>query len=93
MGFQFDPAKAAANLRKHKVSLADAEGVFSDPYALHLEDPDSTGEQRLIALGLGSAGEVLVVVYTMRGNTVRAISARKASRHERKNYESRVRLL
>lgn len=56
-------------------------------------DPDSRGEQRFIAIGMGSAGSVLVVVYTQRGDDVRAISARRASRKERKSYESRVRFL
>lgn len=93
MGFEYDPDKAAANLRKHKVSLADAEGVFQDPFAAHLEDPDAHGEQRFIAVGMGSAGSVLVVAYTYRRDDVRAISARRASRKERKSYESRIRFL
>lgn len=48
--FQFDPTKAAANLKKHGVSFADAEGVFADPLAAHRTDPDSEGEERFIAL-------------------------------------------
>lgn len=56
MEFQFDPAKAAGNLRKHGVSFADAEGVFMDPFALHRLDPDAEGEERYVALGAGSAG-------------------------------------
>jgi uncharacterized protein len=44
MGLQYDPDKAAANLKKHKVSLADSEGVFEDPFARHVEDPDAAGE-------------------------------------------------
>jgi uncharacterized protein len=68
MGFQYDPDKAAANLKKHKVSLADSEGVFEDPFARHVEDPDAAGEQRFIAVGMGSAGQVLVVSYTDRGD-------------------------
>ena len=50
--FQYDPAKAATNLKKHKVSFADAEGVLQDPLALTLEDPDSQGERRFVTLGL-----------------------------------------
>lgn len=61
MRFQFDPTKAASNLKKHGVSFADAEGVFADPLAAHRADPDSEGEERSIALGLGNAGHVLVV--------------------------------
>jgi uncharacterized DUF497 family protein len=56
--FRHDPAKAAVNLRKHKVALADAEGVFGDPLAVTVEDPDAEGERRFVAMGLGSAGEL-----------------------------------
>jgi hypothetical protein len=86
--FQFDPAKAASNLRKHGVSFADAEGVFYDPLAIHRLDPDSEGEERFVAAGEGSAGIVLVVIYTLRGDEIRLISARRATRREVKDYES-----
>lgn len=88
MPFQFDPAKAASNLRKHGVSFADAEGVFFDPLAIHRLDPDSEGEERFVAVGEGSAGIVLVVIYTLRGDEIRLISARRATRREVKDYES-----
>lgn len=88
MRFQYDPRKAAANLEKHSVSFADAEGVFQDPLALTVEDPDAEGERRFVAVGLGSAGELLVVVYTERSEGCRLISARRATRKERKRYES-----
>ena len=88
MRFQFDPKKAASNLRRHEVSFADAEGVFLDPLALHQPDPDAEGEERFIAVGLGSAGKLLVVVYTLRGEAIRVISARRATRREVKDYES-----
>ena len=91
MRFEFDPDKAAENLKKHKVSLADSFGVFSDVFASHMEDPDTSGEQRFLAVGMGSAGQVLVVCYTYRGDCIRPISARRASRKERKQYESGVR--
>jgi uncharacterized DUF497 family protein len=81
-------AKAAANLKKHGVSFADAEGVLEDPLAITVEDPDAEGEQRFIAIGLGSAGDLLVLVYTERNGDCRLISARPASRKERKHYES-----
>ena len=51
MDFEFDPAKAAGNLRKHGVSFADAEGVFMDPFAMHRIDPDAEGEERFVATG------------------------------------------
>jgi len=85
--FQYDPAKAAANLRKHGVAFADAEGVLEDPLALTVPDPDAEGEKRYIALGLGSAGELLVVVYTEREGEYRIISARRPTRKERESYE------
>lgn len=93
MRFEFDPEKAAENLRKHKVSLADSFGVFSDVFASHVEDPDASEEQRFLAVGMGSAGQVLVVCSTYRGDCIRPISARRASRKERKQYESGVRFL
>ncbi len=88
MRFQFDPKKAATNLKKHRVSFADAEGVFLDPLAIHREDPDTENEERFIALGMGSAGGILVVVYTLRDDEIRLISARRATRKEVKDYES-----
>jgi uncharacterized protein len=88
MRFQYDPAKAAANRKKHRVSFADAEGVFQDPLAVTVEDPDAEGEQRFVTVGLGSAGELLVVVYTEeQDEEIRLISARRATRKERKQYE------
>jgi len=88
MDFQFDPAKAAGNLRKHKVSFADAEAVFMDPLALHRVDPDAEGEERFVAIGAGSAGHLLVVVYTLRGEAIRLISARRATSAEIRAYET-----
>ena len=88
MRFTFDPAKAASNLKKHGVSFADAEGVLSDPLAITIEDPDAAGERRYIAIELGGAGELLVVVYTERNDDYRLISARPATKKERKQYES-----
>jgi hypothetical protein len=86
--FQYDPAKAASNLSKHGVSFADAEGVFFDPLGIHQPDPDSEDEERFVAAGMGSTGIILVVVYTLRGADIRLVSARRATRHEVKNYES-----
>lgn len=87
MRFQYDPAKAAANLKKHGVSFADAEGVLEDPLALTVQDPDSEGETRFITIGMGNAGELLVVVYTERNDEYRIISARRPTRKERRSYE------
>jgi uncharacterized protein len=90
MDFQWDPAKAKTNVKKHRVEFADAVGVFDDPAALTLEDPDSEGEQRFISLGLDFLGRLVVVVYTYRLDDVRIISARKASRKEMSIYEKRI---
>lgn len=87
MRFQYDAAKAAANLAKHGVSFADAEGVLEDPLAVTVEDPGAVGEQRFVTVGLGSAGELLVVAWTERDDEYRVISARRPTRKERKQYE------
>ena len=87
MRFQYDLTKAASNLKKHGVSFADAEGVFYDPLAIHQPDPDLEDEERFVAVDMGSAGIILVVVYTLRGEEIRLISARRATRHEVKSYE------
>jgi hypothetical protein len=87
MRFRFDPAKAAANVKKHGVSFADAEGVFGDPLTIVIEDPDARGESRHIAISLGNLGALLVVVYSEQRDECRLISARRATRKERKAYE------
>ena len=70
------------------MSFADAEGVFYDTFAIHQLDLDSADEERFIAVGMGSAGIVLVVIYTLRGEEIRLISVRRATRNEVKKYES-----
>jgi uncharacterized DUF497 family protein len=86
--FEFDPAKAKANLRKHGVAFSDAEQALRDPNALTIEDADVEGEQRFITLGMDALGRILVVIHTPRGERVRIISARKASRGESENYHA-----
>lgn len=85
--FRYDPAKATANVKKHGVSFADAEGVLGDPLTMAIEDPDARGESRYIAIGLGNLGELLVVIYTEQADDYRLISARRATRKEHKTYE------
>jgi hypothetical protein len=87
MKFQFDLDKAISNRKKHHVSFSDAEGVFYDELAIHIEDVYSEGESRFIAIGMGSASQILVVVYTYFGEEIRLISARHATRKEIKDYE------
>jgi uncharacterized protein len=83
---EFDPAKARANLHKHKVSFAHAEQALRDSLALTIEDPDSQEEQRFVTLGMDALGRLLVVVHTPRGDKTRLISARKASKGESEQY-------
>ena len=84
--YEWDPAKAAANLRKHGVDFADAASVLSDPLAATRDD-DHPSEARRLTLGVDAAGRLLVVCYVRRGTKVRIISARKATPHERRQYE------
>lgn len=86
-GYEWDPAKAAANLKKHGVDFADAALSLEDPNALVTPDPDSEGEEQFLCLGADPEGRVLVTVYVYRGANVRIISSRRASRGERRQYE------
>ena len=88
--FEWDPKKAEANLRKHGVSFAEAVTAFGDPLSMNMPDPDhSEGEQRLIVLGMSDRYRLLVVSYTERPPRTRIISARLATRNERKQYEEK----
>ena len=84
MEFEWDPAKAKANIAKHGVSFEDAQEVFEDLHAIELLD-DALNEERWCLLGRAHA-HILVVIYTERGNKVRIISARQASKREQKIY-------
>jgi uncharacterized protein len=90
MGIVWDPRKAKANLAKHRVRFSDAEAVLFDPNALTVEDFGARAEQRFVSVGTDGVGRVLVVVYTYRGDDVRLISARPATRKERTNYEEGI---
>lgn len=84
--FEWDQAKAASNLAKHKVSFKQARDVFRDPFAIELlDDREDYGEVRLILIGM-TAERMLVVVYTIRDEKVRIISAREAEANERRFY-------
>jgi len=86
--FEWDPQKAALNLRKHGVSFEDAAAVFGDPLAGTIPDPEhSTEEPRFITIGVTPAQHLLVVVHTDRVDRMRMISARPATRAEAKKYE------
>jgi uncharacterized DUF497 family protein len=86
MDYEWDPNKAKLNFRKHGVSFADAVTVFSDDLAITVKD-DNPDEERFVTMGMDALGRVLVVVYTWRGNRVRPIMARKATKSEREQYE------
>lgn len=90
MEVEWDPNKAAINLQKHGVRFSDAEAVLFDPNALSFEDTTAPGEQRFVVIGMDHLWRLLVVVYTDRGNRVRLISARSATRSERQKYESGI---
>lgn len=88
VGIEYDPAKAAANLKKHGVSFAHAEQVLRDPLALTIEDPDARGEFRYVTLGMDALGRLLVVTHTSRAEWTRIISARKANATEAEQYHA-----
>lgn len=88
--FEWDEAKAAANLNKHGVSFEEAQTVFSDPESLTIFDERHfEQEDRYIDVGLSIYGRLLVVVYTERGTTIRIISSRPATPNEHIQYERR----
>ena len=86
VGFEWDERKARANQRKHKVDFADAATVFADDRAVTLTEDDPE-EERYVTLGMDALGRVLVVIYAMRGERIRIISARRATRGELEEYE------
>lgn len=87
MGFEWDQSKAEANIRKHRVDFADAVTALDDPCALTVGEEMSGNEERCVTVGLDATGSLLVVVWTLRGETLRLISARPATRAERRQYE------
>ena len=88
MEFDWDPQKAATNLAKHEVSFEEAATVFSDPLGRIVADPrHSSEEERFVLLGLSRGQRLLAVMYVERAGTIRIISARRATRSERRNNE------
>jgi len=86
--FEWDPDKSAANEKKHKVSFDEATTVFADPLSVTTFDPrHSDDEDRFVIVGMSSNGRLVVVSFTDRENRIRIISARVATRRERKQYE------
>ena len=88
MEFDSDPVKAETNFKKHKVSFEEAASVFGDPMAYTFADPDhSISEERWLMFGRSRMARILAVIFTHRRGKYRIISARLATRHERKTYE------
>lgn len=88
MEFEWNPEKALINLRKHNISFQEAATVFDDSLSVTFPDPDhSIGENRYIIIGMSRAEQLLVVSHTDREDRIRIISARKATRPERRFYE------
>lgn len=87
MIFEWDPRKAAANLKKHSVGFPEAATIFLDGLAWTFPDPDHSGtEGRFVTIGLSSRGRIIVVAHAERGDGIRIISARKATRRETDGY-------
>jgi uncharacterized DUF497 family protein len=88
MKFEWDEAKARDNLVKHDISFEEAKTVFDDRLYVDFYDPDhSQDEHRYIIIGRSGKGRVLIISYTERNDSIRLISARRATRAERKVYE------
>lgn len=89
MHFEWDPSKAALNLRKHRISFEEAKTVFYDDLAIQFfDDEHAADEERFIMLGMSSSARLLVVCHCEwgKGEVIRIISARKATRGETKHY-------
>ena len=90
MEFEWDRAKAARNLTKHGVDFSEAASVFGDALSRTFADPDhSDNEERFITIGLSNRGRILIIAHTDRDARTRIISARAATRRERKTYEDK----
>ena len=88
MKFEWNPDKAESNYGKHVVSFEEAATVFNDSLSVTFPDPDhSIGESRYVIIGVSRFGQLLMVAHTDRGEIIRIISARKATRPERRFYE------
>lgn len=87
--YEWDEQKDRSNVRKHGIAFADAVLALEDDEALTVRDEDSDQEDRFVTIGADALGRLLVVVYTWREENIRVISARKATRRERADYEGK----
>ncbi len=91
MEFEWDENKAESNFLKHDITFEEAVTVFADPYLLFTEDSKhSQQEEREWAIGEAENGSLIVIIFTMRDDKIRIISARKATKTERKRYEEGI---
>jgi len=91
MEFEWDLKKAAANLRRHKISFEEAATVFADPLSITIQDPDhSLQENRYLTIGASYRLRRLIVSHTERGNRIRIIGARELTKREREAYEEEI---
>jgi len=90
--FEWDKVKARTNLEKHGITFDEASTAFEDPLSLTIPDPlHSENENRFVLIGYAYRGSLIVVVHTERGDSVRIISARHATRKEKKRHENNAR--
>ena len=87
--FEWDPRKAASNVRKHGIHFADATSVLEDENAITLREDDDR-EERWVTIGMDFLARILVVAYTWRGNSIRIISARSATPTENSHYMENI---
>ncbi|HRQ37956.1 MAG TPA: BrnT family toxin [Chloroflexota bacterium] len=87
MSYEWDPGKAEINRLKHGVHFADAVAVLEDEHMLWQEDIGNYDEDRFVAIGVDHLGQILTVVFTFRGDSIRLISARNATKNEQRAYE------
>ena len=91
LDFEWDFDKAKSNLSKHHITFEEAATVFADPLSMTFPEPDhSHGEARFVLIGKSFEGNILVIAHTERGKKIRIISARQATRKERKYYEEEI---
>ncbi len=90
MNIIWDPNKAETNFKKHGIRFSDAELVLYDSFAMTVEEQIVANELRYVTVGTDAVGRILAVIYSYRSDTIRLISARKATRKERTQYEEGI---
>lgn len=91
MEIEWDPSKALSNRKKHGISFSDVEPAFYDQFALSMPDRFTENEERFLLVGTDAIGRIVTICYTFRGKAIRVISARPATKAERRTYEKGIR--